>query len=361
MKARTTIVTMVIFALLFAGVYPAFAQVGATGATLIGTVKDASGGAVVKATVTLRDTGTNRAYTATTNESGLYILASVPPGTYDLTAEASGFSKFTETGIVLTVGQTANADVSLKVASGEQNVVVTTETPVIETTKTEISQVVQPQQIQSLPISGRLFTDFALLTPGVATSRTSLGTTFTDFETTQISFGGMRSFSNEIMVDGADFVSMHTGVQRVTPPQESVQEFRVVNNSFGSEYGRAAGGIVNIVTKGGTNNLHGSVYEYFQNSATDARGLLQPAPLPHELRQNSFGGTLGGPIQKDKTFFFVNYEGKRRAESPTYPPDLVNNLQLIDDAKAVMGLAPEGCSTGLSACTGPMRVTSMVF
>ena len=131
---------------------PSFAQVGATGATLIGTVRDASGGAVVKATVTLRDTGTNRAYTAATNESGLYILASVPPGAYDLTVEASGFAKSVQTGIVLTVGQTANADVSLKVASGEQNVVVTTETPVIETTKTEISQVVQPQQIQALPI-----------------------------------------------------------------------------------------------------------------------------------------------------------------------------------------------------------------
>ena len=346
--------TFAIVVVVLLAIVPArsFAQVGATGATLIGTVKDASGGAIVKATVTLRDTGTNRVYTASTNESGLYILASVPPGTYDLTAEASGFSKFIQTGIVLTVGQTANADVSLKVASGEQNVVVTTETPVIETTKTEISQVVQPQQIEALPISGRLFTDFALLTPGVATSRTSLGTTFTDFETTQISFGGMRSFSNEIMVDGADFVSMHTGVQRVTPPQESVQEFRVVNNSFGTEYGRAAGGIVNIVTKSGTNTLHGSVYEYFQNSAMDARSLLQPAPLPHELRQNSFGGTLGGPIRKDKTFFFLNYEGKRRAESPTYPPDLVNNLQLIDDAKALMGLAPEGCSTGLSSCSG---------
>jgi Carboxypeptidase regulatory-like domain/TonB dependent receptor len=342
------IVGLLLFAIASA---PSFAQVGTTGATLIGTVKDASGGAVVKANVTLRDLGTNRSYTATTNDSGLYILASVPPGTYELTAESSGFAKFTQTGIVLTVGQTATADVGLKVASGEQNVTVTTETPVIEPTKTEVSQVIQPQQVESLPISNRLFTDFALLTPGVATSRTSLGTTFTDFQTTQISFGGMRSFSNEIMVDGADFISMHTGVQRVTPPQDSVQEFRVVNNSFGSEYGRAAGGIVNIVTKSGTNNLHGSVYEYFQNSAMDARGLLQPAPLPHELRQNSFGATLGGPIRKDKTFFFVNYEGKRRAESPTYPPDLVNNLQLIDDAKAVMGLAPEGCSTGLSSCT----------
>ncbi len=354
--ARRSCVWAIVAVLLFAiAAVPSFAQVGTTGATVIGTVKDASGGAVAKATVTLRDVGTNRAYTATTNDSGLYIVAGVPPGTYDLTAEASGFAKFTQAGIVLTVGQTANADVGLKVASGEQNVTVTTETPVIEPTKTEVSQVIQPQQVEALPISNRLFTDFALLTPGVATSRTSLGATFTDFQTTQISFGGMRSFSNEIMVDGADFISMHTGVQRVTPPQESVQEFRVVNNSFGAEYGRAAGGIVNIVTKSGTNNVHGDVYEYFQNSAADARGLLQPAPLPHELRQNSFGGSVGGPIKKDKSFFFLNYEGKRRGESPSYPPDLIGpnfaNLQLIDDAKALMGLAPEGCSSGLSSCT----------
>jgi hypothetical protein len=333
---------------------PSFAQVGTTGAQLTGTVRDATGGAVAKTSVTLRDMDTNRSYNATTNDSGLYVFASVPPGRYELTVEAAGFAKFTLSGIVLTVGETATSDVPLKVASGEAQVTVTTETPIIEPTKTEISQVVQPQQIANLPISGRLFTDFALLTPGVATSRTSLGTTFTDFETTQISFGGMRSFSNEIMVDGADFVSMHTGVQRATPPQESVQEFRVVNNSFGTEYGRAAGGIVNIVTKGGTNNVHGSIYEYLQNSATDARGLLQPAPLPHELRQNQFGAAVGGPIKKDKAFYYVNYEGKRSAQSPTYPPDLVtgNNLQLIDDTKAVMGLAPEGCFAALSACTG---------
>src|SRR5208337_1911763 len=113
--------------------------------------------------------------------------------------------------------------------------------------------------------SGRLFTDFALLTPGVATSRTSLGTTITEFEVTQISFGGMRSFSNEIAVDGADFVNTLSGVQRATPPQDSVDEYRVVNNSFGADYGRAMGGIVNIITKSGSNQLHGSVYEYFQN------------------------------------------------------------------------------------------------
>ena len=325
-------------------------QVGATGAQLNGTVRDVSGGSVAKASVTLRNTDTNRTYTAVSNESGLYVLANVPPGNYELTTEATGFAKSTQTGVVLTVGQTATIDISLKVASGKERVVVTTETQVIEPSKTEISQVVQTHEIDSLPISGRLFTDFALLTPGVATSRTSLGTTFTDFETSQISFGGMRSFSNTVTVDGADFVSTISGVQRSTPPQESVQEFRVVNNSFGAEYGRAAGGIVNIVSKSGTNDLHGSLYEYFQNNALDARYMLQPAPLPHELRQNQFGGTLGGPIKKDKTFFFMNYEGKRRAESPVYPPDLINNIDLINHTKAVMGLAPEGCMTGLSSC-----------
>jgi outer membrane receptor protein involved in Fe transport len=329
----------------------AFGQAASNLAQLNGTIFDASGGVVAKANITLLEVDTNRSYSATTSESGNYVIPNLLPGQYQLKATFTGFATYTQTGIVLRVGQTATIDVTLKVESGGQNVVVTTEAEQIEPTRTEVSQVIETQQIGALPISGRLFTDFALLTPGVATSRTSLGTTFTDFETTQISFAGMRSFSNEITVDGADFVNASSGVQRATPPQESVQEFRVVNNSFGSEYGRAVGGIVNIVTKGGTNELHGSIYNYLQNSATDARSLLQPAPLPHELRQNQFGGTLGGPIRRDKTFFFVNYEGKRRAESPVYPPDLVNNLALVDEAKALMGLAPEGCSTGLSGCT----------
>jgi hypothetical protein len=158
-------------------------------------------------------------------------------------------------------------------------------------------------------------------------------------------------------VDGGDFVNAASGIQRATPPQESVQEFRVVNNSFGAEYGRAMGGIVNIVTKSGTNNLHGSIYEFFQNSEFDARSPLQPPPLPHALRQNQFGAAVGGPVAKNKTFFFLNYEGKRSAQSPVYPPDLVlnvsnpnSNLLLIDQAKALMGLAPEGCLGSVSTC-----------
>jgi len=330
----------------------ATAQATISFALLNGTVTDEAGRTIAKATITVRSLDTNQTFTSVTNDTGAYALPNLPPGRYELAVSSAGFGKYTRTGVELTVGQAATINVTLKVAGVNEVVVVSTEAPAVETTRSEVSQVIDTKQIQNLPISGRLFTDFALLTPSVATSRTALGTTFTEFEVTQISFGGMRSFSNEITVDGADFVNTITGVQRATPPQDSVQEFRVVNNSFGAEYGRALGGIVNIVTKSGTNQIHGSVYDYLQNSATDARSLLQPAPLPDALRENQFGGTLGGPIQKDKTFFFLNYEGRRRGASPTYAPDLYNNITAIDQAKGYLGLSPEGCDLKPADCTG---------
>jgi len=348
-RPLSTVFLALVLGLLFSATAPGQSI---TNATLNGTVLDTSGRAVVKAAISLRNESTNQEYSTTANDTGFYVVTNLPPGTYDLTAQYAGFAKFTQTGVALSVGQTATINVTLKVASTGETIVVTGEAPVIEPTRTEVSQVIGTSQIVSLPTSTRRFTDFALLTPGVASSRTSLGTTFTEFEVTQISFGGMRSFSNEITVDGADFVNSISGVQRATPPQESVSEFRVVNNSFGSEYGRALGGIVNIVTKGGTNGLHGSVYDYFQNNATDSRSLLQPTPLPDVLRQNQFGGTLGGPIKKDRTFFFANYEGQRRAESPTFAPDLYNNIANIDQAKAYLGLSPEGCTLPPAQCTG---------
>jgi outer membrane receptor protein involved in Fe transport len=326
-------------------------QATITYALLNGTISDESGRAVVNANVSLRSLDTNQSFAAVSNDSGYYALPSLPPGRYELSVSYRGFGTYTRTGLELTVGQTATVNVTLKIASIKEVVTVSTETPIVETTRSEVSQVIDKQQIQDLPISARLFTDFALLTPSVATSRTSLGTTFTEFEVTQISFGGMRSFSNEITVDGADFVNTITGVQRATPPQDSVQEFRVVNNSFGAEYGRALGGIVNIVTRSGTNQLHGSLYDYLQNSATDARSYLQPAPLPHALRENQFGGTLGGPIVKDRTFFFANYEGHRRGASPVYAPDLGTSIANLDTAKEYLGLSPEGCNLLPQDCT----------
>ncbi|MGA7556136.1 MAG: TonB-dependent receptor [Candidatus Acidiferrales bacterium] len=334
--ARLAVLSVALF-LSFAG--SAFAQI--TGAQLSGSVRDESGAAVKGASLTLQETSTDAKYYATSNDSGLYAIPNLPPGQYDLTVTFQGFATHVHKGIVVTVGQTATVDVVLKVATQNEQVTVTTEVPLIEPTKTEISQVINRQQIQDLPISTRQFTDFALLTAGVATGRTSLQSTITEFETTRISFAGMRDLSNMVTGDGADNINTATGSQRSTPPQDSVQEFRVVNNAFGAEYGRALGGIVNIVTKSGTNDFHGSIYDYLQNNATDARSLLQPAPDAYVLRQNQFGAAAGGPIKKDKIFFFTNYEGQRRGESPTYPGVLYQNLDLINASKAALGIAPE--------------------
>ena len=309
MKIRTGLLALFAIAFLFCSI-STYSQTSV--AQLSGTILDESGGSVSGATISLREMDTNSSYSATSDSSGYYAIPNLPPGRYELKVEFKGFANYTQTGIILTVGQTATVNVTLKVASHGEEVVVNTEAPTIEPTKTEISQVIDPQQIADLPTSTRLFTDFALLTPGVATGRTSLQSTITEFESTRISFGGMRDLSNEITVDGADNVNTATGSQRSTPPQEAVQEFRVVNNGYGAEYGRALGGIVNIVTKSGTNEFHGSIYDYIQNNAVDARSLLQPSPDADVLRQNQFGAALGGPIKKDKLFFFTNYEGQRR-------------------------------------------------
>jgi hypothetical protein len=334
---RTELIVTLLF--FFSGL--GMAQVGTTFAQLTGTIEDQTGGVVPDAALSLKNLATNQTYSSQSNRVGLYAFANLNAGEYELTASAIGFARYTQQGVILKVGQTATLNLTFQIAGHEESLNVTAEAPVIETTKTEVSQVIDTKQIETLPTMGRLFTDFALLTPGVSTGRSSLGSTLTEFEITRISFGGMRDFSNEITVDGADNVNTVTASQRSTPPQESVEEFRVVNNSFGAEYGRALGGIVNIVTKSGTNDFHGSLYEYLQNNATNARSLLQPAPDPYTLRQNQFGLAAGGPIRKNKTFFFTNYEGQRRAGSPTYPPVLASNLNLINRAKAYLGLAPE--------------------
>ncbi len=319
----------------------AFAQAVITVAQLNGTVRDSTGSVVANASVNLRNLDTNRTYTSTSDAQGYYIVPNLPPGSYELNVTYSGFEPYVQSSIQLRVGQTATLDVTLAVQGRREVVEVTSETAAIEPTRTELSSVIETKQIDNLPISGRLFTDFALLTPGVTTGRTSVGSTITEFEVSRVSFAGMRDLSNQVTVDGADNINTATGSQRATPPQEAVQEFRVVNNSFGAEYGRALGGIVNIVTKSGTNKLHGSVYDYFQNNKLNARSLLQPAPQPDVLRQNQFGATLGGPIKTNKTFFFLNYEGQRRGESPTYPAVLLNNIALINSSKAALGIAPE--------------------
>lgn len=344
MRLRSTLVLCVTMAMAIGLVPRACGQATLSFAQLNGTIQDSSGHVVVGGTVSLRDLSTNHTYSAVSNTSGYYVAPNLPPGQYELTVQYSGFAKYVQNGITLTVGQVATVDVTLKVAAAGEVVTVTTEAPAVEPSRTEISQVIDTHEIQSLPTSTRQFVDFALLTPGVATGRTSLQSTFTEPDVTRISFGGMRDLSNAVTVDGADYIDEGTGSQRATPSQEAVSEFRVVNNSFGSEYGRALGGIVNVVTKAGTNDLHGSLYGYANNQAADSKGLLTQSAYD-QYRRNQFGATLGGPVRKDKTFFFTNYEAQRLGESPTYPATLTGNLSTINAVKTSLGLAPENLST----------------
>ena len=231
-RLRSTLLLWVTLATAVSLVPRALGQATVSFAQLNGTVQDANGRVVVGAAVSLRDLSTNQAYNAVSNTSGYYVAPNLPPGQYELTVQYSGFGKYVQTGIALTVGQTATVNVALKVASVGQVVTINTEVPAVEPSRTEISQVIDTHEIEALPTSTRQFVDFALLTPGVATGRTSLQSTFTEPEVTRISFGGMRDLSNAVTVDGADYINEATGSQRATPSQEAVSEFRVVNNSF---------------------------------------------------------------------------------------------------------------------------------
>src|SRR5882762_9590244 len=272
----------------------------AINATLFGRILDTSGGSVGKATVTITSSATGFVRTAQSSDSGEYTIPALPAGEYTVSVEYSGFSKQIKN-VILQVGQAAELDFALTPGGVAEKVEVGATSELVETTRTEVSTVITQRQIVNLPVNGREFIDFALLSPAVTIGDTTSGNTDVIVEpVTKLSFAGQNIHYNFIAVDGADDISTASGIQRGTPPQESVQEFRVINSDYSTEFGRAVGGIVNIITKSGTNEWHGSLYEYFRNDALDAINLLQ-ATGAHVLRQNQFGAAIGGPLKKDKT------------------------------------------------------------
>jgi hypothetical protein len=300
--------------------------------TIQGRVYDTTGAAISQATVSAlnADTGFSRSTTATV--TGDYQLPSLPVGDYTVTAQKNGFQQSAKK-VHLDIGATGNLDFNLSPGQVLAEVTVQDVGEVAEPTRTMISSVIDENKIENLPVNGREFIDFALLAPGVTIGDTTSGSTDVIVEpVTKLSFAGQNIHFNFIAVDGADDISTASGIQRGTPPQEAIQEFRVINTDYTTEFGRATAGIVNIITKSGTNNWHGSVYEYFRNNAMDAKSILS-APGFNILRQNQFGGSLGGPVKKDKTFIFANYEGQRRAESPTYNSAVLNNIAAINQVK----------------------------
>src|ERR1700687_1245608 len=321
-------------------IFPNSARSQAVNATLSGKIIDASGGSIAKAPVTASNVATGFSRSALTSDNGEYSILALPAGEYKVTVEFSGFGKQTKN-ISLQVGQAAELGFTLSPGMVVQRVEVEATSELAEPTRPQVSTVITENQIVNLPVNGREFIDFALLSPAVTIGDTTAGNTDVIVEpVTKLSFAGQNIHYNFIAVDGADDISTASGMQRGTPPQESVQEFRVINSDYSAEFGRATAGIVNIITRSGTNEWHGTLYEYFRNDKMDAVNLLQ-ATGAHVLRQNQFGAAIGGPLQKDKTFIYANYEAQRRGESPFYNSAVLANIKAINEVKAIYGLAPE--------------------
>jgi hypothetical protein len=324
----------------FAAVPPA-AQAQAVTATLSGKIADSSGGSIAKATITATNAATGLSRSVTSGDSGDYYIPALSAGEYKVAVEFAGFRSQTKD-ITLQVGQAAELDFSLSPGAVAEKVEVEATAELAEPTRTQVSTVITENQIINLPVNGREFIDFALLSPAVTIGDTTSGSTDVIVEpVTKLSFAGQNIHFNFIAVDGADDISTASGIQRGTPPQDSVQEFRVINSDYSTEFGRAVAGIVNIITKSGTNDWHGTLYEYFRNNKLDATSILA-APGLNTLRQNQFGGTISGPLKKDKTFVFGNYEGQRRGESPFYNSVVLANIAAINNVKTtVFGLPAE--------------------
>jgi outer membrane receptor protein involved in Fe transport len=337
--------------LLLAALMALLASVVALGqtptATLSGVVRDASSALVPNVKITAKNASTGATRDTMTDNEGRYSLTNLGPGQYEVRAERNGFKTAAQSGVILTVGGAAVLDLTIQIGEVSEVVEVKQEEPLIEPTKAELSRVVNERSIESLPIIGRNFVDFAKLSSGVAPGRENTGGgAFKEPDTgvgsaaaPRLTFGGQSELSTLILVDGADNIQNATGLPRVTPSQEAVREFRVLNSTFLAEYGRALGGFVNIVTKSGTNRYNGSLYYFGMNDELNAQPLLTgPNPV---LRQNQFGATIGGPLRKDKTFFFGSYEGQRRAESNKFSSVIFNNLAAINVTKRFFGLSDE--------------------
>jgi len=297
--------------------------------TVLGTVTDSTGAAIAGATVTVKNTGTGLTRTVTTGEDGSYSVPELPIGNYSVTVERAGFKTAVVTGIVVEVASERRADVILEPGALAQRVEVSgEELPQVESTSNVLGGIVESKIVTNLPVNGRDYQKLIYLVPGVAGSPDQITDSPGSFGV--FSVNGARGRSNNFLLDGTDMNDGYRndpaineagvfGTPATILPVEAIAELRVASN-FEAEYGRSAGGVINVVTKSGTNTWHGSGFEFFRNNALDARNYFNEKGSPQNpFHNNQFGGSLGGPIVKDKTFFFLDYEGLREkgAEAST--------------------------------------------
>jgi Carboxypeptidase regulatory-like domain/TonB dependent receptor len=301
----------------------AMSQAQSNAADLQGTVRDANGAVVANATVTARHTGTNETREATTNDDGFYKIVNLTPGAYELTVKVANYKTAIIPSVRLTLGQTVNQDVPLEVGDLTATVTVTSVAPnIVETTNTNVATIIDRERIENLPINERNYLSFALTSSMVSRDA---GRPIGPAPTSGLNFGGQRGRSNLVQVDGADNTDNSVNASRSTVSQEAVQEFQVVSNSFAPEFGRSSGGVVNVVTKAGTNDLHGNVFGFLRHKSFQARNAFAPITDPPFTRAQ-YGGTIGGTFKKDRTFFFGSFEQRQRHETGFFTSNVAQNL-----------------------------------
>jgi hypothetical protein len=308
-----------------------FAQ---TTATVSGIVADSSGAVLPGARITVTNTATGVRRSVTADASGRYVASQLPPGPYDLSATQPGFETLVRQGITLEVGQIAKVDLSMRVGAVTEQVTVTAEAPIVNTSTSSVSGVVDQERIEDLPLNGRDFSQLPLVQPGVASIRNGTATVSKGFGA-RISMGGSRPDQTAWLLDGTNIRNLSNfgtpgSAAGVMLGVDAVREFQVLTSNYSAEFGGTSGGVVNMISRSGTNELHGSVYEFLRNSDLDARNFFdQEKP---SFKRNQFGAAIGGPVRKDKTFFFGNYEGLRQRQGLTQVanvPDPNTHLGLI--------------------------------
>jgi hypothetical protein len=299
-------VSLVAISLLLPALLPAQ---GASG-RILGRVADPSGAVLSAAKITLTNEATGISRDAKSNESGDYSFVEVAPGTYTLQFELAGFKKNIQKDVIVDVNQVVTLNSTLQIGGSQETVEVTSEAPQVDTTSTQLGAVINDRSVNELPLNTRDTYQFLQLQPGVQSQLGSSGSLFAGSDDPgSVSVNGGRTRANNFNVNGGDANDQFVNTPTISPTPDAVEEFRVITNTFDAEYGRNSGSVVNVITKSGGNTFHGNLYEYFRNTILDSRGY--PDTTKPQLNQNQFGGTFGGPVRKDRTFFFLSYEARR--------------------------------------------------
>jgi hypothetical protein len=332
---------------------PACAFSQAITATLLGTVTDASGAVVPQASVTATEVTTGVTRKTSSNQEGIYTIPYLGPGTYKVEIEAAGFKKMVRDRVELRATTSTRVDAVLEPGQLTEIVNVTAESPVLQTDRSEVSRSFNSKAVSELPLVDRSFQSLVGLMPGVAPPSVDFTRAEDPQGTTFFRANGQGNSANNTQVDGVDNTNPTLGLTIYIPSAEVVQEVNITTTNYNAEFGRAGGAVVNVITRGGTNELHGSLFEFNRNRALRARNAFNVAPQPQpNFVRNEFGGTLGGPIIKNRTFYFGGFQGRTLRQSNTITTTLPTAAWLRGDFSGVPGLTIYDPATGSPDGTG---------